>query len=294
VFYSLLIGGGGEDRATGVGFDKTGVWVGGTTGSTDFDVSDDALDLTLSGSTDAWLGKIVSTEIIGRGGIVIGTAFTLGYASYFGGSGGEHGNCMVVQANNVHIGGDTTSGFNSGFPVQNAPLPFPVGGQEGFVAKIGRVDQAPEVSCRVSHSSLWPPNSSLVNVGLHITATDDNDPAPIVKVSVFSDESDVDSANGGVASPDAIAWAAGTLQLRAERRGNGDGRVYLILVTATDAAGNVGYGCCAVTVPHSQSAKAKASVAAQAAAAEAECAGGGGAPAGYFILTPVPTNAPRR
>lgn len=294
IFYSLLVGGNGEDRATGVGFDKTGVWIGGTTSSSDFDVSDDALDLTLSGGIDAWLGKIVSTEVIGRGGVVIGTAFTLGYASYFGGHGNEHGTCMVVQASNVHIGGDTTSGVGAGFPLQNAPLPFPVGGQEGFVAKIGRVDQAPEISCTVSKSSLWPPNSSLVNVGLQITATDDTDPAPVVKVSVFSDETDVDSANGGVASPDAVAWAAGTLQLRAERQGSGDGRVYLILLTATDSAGNTGYSCCTVTVPHSRSAKANASVAAQAAAAEAECAGAGGAPAKYFLLTPVPIAAARR
>ena len=72
------------------------------------------------------------------------------------------------------------------------------------------------------------------------------------------------------------------------------GRVYLILVTATDAAGNTGYSCCTVTVPHSQSAKAKASAAAQAAAAEAECAGAGGPPASYFLLTPVPIAATRR
>jgi hypothetical protein len=288
IFYSLLIGGNGEDRATGVGFDKTGVWMGGTTSSSDFDVSDDALDATLSGGTDAWIGKIVPQEVLGHGGFVIGTAFRLGYASYFGGSGSENGNGLAVLSSDVHLGGTTTSGFGSGFPVLNAPLPFPVGGQEGFVAKIGRVDQAPEVSCAVSKSSLWPPNSALHNVGLQITATDDTDPAPVVKVSVFSDETDVDFANGGVASPDAIAWAAGTLQLRAERKGSGDGRVYLILVTATDAAGNTGYACCTVTVPHSQSAKAKASVAAQAAAAEAECAGGGGAPATYLLLTPVP------
>jgi hypothetical protein len=279
VFYSLLIGGDGEDRATGVGFDKSGVWIGGTTSSTDFDVSDDALDLTLSGTTDAWLGRVVPTEVLGRGGVVLGTAFRLGYASYFGGSGNENGTCMVVQANNVHIGGNTTSGAGSGFPVLNAPLPFSVGGQEGFVAKIGRVDQAPEVSCRVVKTTLWPPNNALINVGLQVSASDDTDPAPTVHVSVFSDEPD--SAN----SPDAIAWAPGTLQLRADRAGNGNGRVYLILVTATDSAGNVGYSCCTVTVPHAQSASAKASVAAQAAAAEAECAGGGGAPATYSVLT---------
>ncbi|NCO95378.1 MAG: hypothetical protein COZ06_25995 [Armatimonadetes bacterium CG_4_10_14_3_um_filter_66_18] len=59
------------------------------------------------------------------------------------------------------------------------------------------------------------------------------------------------------------------LRLRAERKGNGDGRVYLITATVTDASGNVTKKCRAVTVPMSQSAKDKDAVAAQVAAAVA-------------------------
>ena len=60
-----------------------------------------------------------------------------------------------------------------------------------------------------------------------------------------------------------------TLRLRAERSGNENGRVYLIVVQATDMAGNTGFCVRTVTVPHDQSRASKDSVAAQAAAARA-------------------------
>lgn len=47
-----------------------------------------------------------------------------------------------------------------------------------------------------------------------------------------------------------IGW-----RLRAERKGNGDGRAYLLIVTVTDASGNVTKKRCAVTVPKRQSKK---------------------------------------
>jgi hypothetical protein len=40
------------------------------------------------------------------------------------------------------------------------------------------------------------------------------------------------------AALDARDIAPGTLRLRAERKGNGDGRVYLIVASATDGSGN--------------------------------------------------------
>jgi hypothetical protein len=43
-----------------------------------------------------------------------------------------------------------------------------------------------------------------------------------------------------------------TLDLRAERSGGGDGRIYTIAITATDEAGNVSTATCEVAVPHSK------------------------------------------
>jgi hypothetical protein len=154
-------------------------------------------------------------------------------------------------------------------------------------------DQAPTVSCSVGTAQLWPPNHDLINVGLTVTASD-NCPNPVVSVQVFSDEDDEAPTGDGNFSPDAKNIAAGTLRLRSERDGGSDGRVYLIIVTATDSSGNVSHCCSTVTVPKSQSAAAKNSVAAQAAAAKAFCDANGTAPPGYFIVGDGPIVGPKQ
>jgi Carboxypeptidase regulatory-like domain/HYR domain len=142
--------------------------------------------------------------------------------------------------------------------------------------------QAPAVTCNVSTTELWPANHDLINVGLTATAGD-NCPNVTVTVKVYGDEDDETPTGDGNFSPDAKNIGVGTLRLRAERKGDGDGRVYLIVVTATDASGNVTRCCKTVTVPKSQSAKDRASVAAQAAAAAAFC-NTGAPPPGFFDI----------
>ena len=128
--------------------------------------------------------------------------------------------------------------------------------------------QPPDITASVAVGSLWPPDHKMIDVGLSISATDNTGTANTSFV-VLSDEDDGDS-------PD----ASGSLLLRAERLGTGDGRVYLIAITSTDAYSNTSYKCLTVVVPKSQSAKDIASVNAQAAAALAQCP----APAGYFLV----------
>lgn len=127
--------------------------------------------------------------------------------------------------------------------------------------------QPPTITASVAVSSLWPPNHDLVDVGLTYTATD-NSSGVTTSVTVYSDEDDG-------ATPDAV----GSLLLRAERSGTGDGRVYLIVITATDAYGNTSQSCLTVVVPKSMSAAHVASVNAQAAAAQSACTG-----AGMFVV----------
>jgi hypothetical protein len=90
-----------------------------------------------------------------------------------------------------------------------------------------------------------------------------------VTVTVYSDEPDLDVPGSGNFSPDAKDIGLGSLRLRSERSGNADGRVYLIVVKATDASGKIGYCVKTVTVPHDQSNSSKNSVIAQANAAKA-------------------------
>jgi hypothetical protein len=112
---------------------------------------------------------------------------------------------------------------------------------------------------------------------------------------VFGDEDDEELTGDGNHSPDAKNIALNTLRLRSERKGDGDGRVYLIVVKATDVVGNVGFCCSTVVVPHDQSEASLASVQAQAAAAQAFCqANAGTPPPGYFVIGDGPIIGPKQ
>jgi len=145
-------------------------------------------------------------------------------------------------------------------------------------------DTAPVVTCNVSVSQLWLPDHNMLNVGLTASATDNCDSNLTLVVKVYGDEDDEAPTGDGNFSPDAKNIGVGTLRLRKERNGLGNGRVYLIVVTATDSSGNVGRCCKTVTVPLSQSAVDIQSVLNQAAAAAAFCQQNGTPPPGYFLI----------
>jgi hypothetical protein len=151
------------------------------------------------------------------------------------------------------------------------------------------VDTTPPVlSCSVATPVLTvtaSTNHNLVNVGLAATAVDQCEGALPVTVRVFGDEDDQQNTGDGIFSPDAKNIAVGSLRLRDERNGTGDGRVYLIVPQASDSSGNRGFNCCTVTVPSSSSAAALKSVQSQAAMAKAFClANAGRPPAGYAVI----------
>lgn len=150
----------------------------------------------------------------------------------------------------------------------------PGGAQCSFTVTVTDCE-APKVTCSVSPRTLRPSSHDLTGVWFKATASDNCDEAvsdSSVKVQVFSDEEDLASAAGNF-SPDASRLTAvGTLRLRAESRGDTDGRVYLIVAKATDSSGNTGFCTSTVTVPHDQSSKSITSVTAQAETAEAYAA----------------------
>ena len=152
---------------------------------------------------------------------------------------------------------------------------------------------APTVTASTTASSLWPPNHQLEHVGLTVNASDNGGQAPAIQVTVFSDEDDLAPGSGNF-SPDAKDIAPGTLRLRSERSGSGSGRVYLIIVKATDASNNASHACVAVTVPQSQSPAARAAIAAEAAAAVASCSASGAPPAGFVPVGDGPIAGPKQ
>ncbi len=150
--------------------------------------------------------------------------------------------------------------------------------------------QAPVIECSVETALLWPPNSDLVNVGFNVTATDNDGLPPVMVIDVFSDEDDQTDSGSGVMSPDARDIANETLRLRAERRGDSDGRVYIIRITATDSSDNTSVHYCTVVVPHGKSTASINDVNAQAAAGVvAFIANGNNPPAGFFVVGDGPT-----
>jgi FtsP/CotA-like multicopper oxidase with cupredoxin domain len=144
--------------------------------------------------------------------------------------------------------------------------------------------EKPTITSSVAVSTFWSPSHDLINVGLKATATDNCSGALPVTITVYGDENDESSTGDGTFSPDAKNIAVGTLRLRAERNQKGDGRVYLIIVTASDTAGNVAKSCLTVVVPKDQTTKSINSVMAQATAAKTFCEANGTAPAGYFVI----------
>ena len=170
-------------------------------------------------------------------------------------------------------------------------------GAEGVcTATVTVVDQtAPTVTSSVAMASLWPPQHDMVNVGLSARSSDNCTAAPAITVKVFGNEDDETATGDGAFAPDANNLAPGTLRLRSERKGDGDGRVYLIVSTATDASSNAGASCSTVVVPKSQSKADQAAVTAAAAAAMAYCTAHNGAPpAGYFVIGDGPVIGPKQ
>ena len=120
------------------------------------------------------------------------------------------------------------------------------------------------ILCNVALDTLLPTNSQMIDVGLLISSAGGSSP----QVRVFSDEPQDPSAIDG-------SYENGILQLRSKRAPQGNGRVYLIIVTSADACGQAAVCCATVVVPRNSSQGALDSVNAQALAAKAECSPAG-------------------
>ncbi|HJH27350.1 MAG TPA: hypothetical protein C5S37_11435 [Methanophagales archaeon] len=107
---------------------------------------------------------------------------------------------------------------------------------------------------------LWPPNHKYRTVEISdcvISVTDICDAGvgidDIVITSVSSDEpEDAQGKGDGKTVDDIVIVDSQTVELRAERQGDGNGRVYTINFEVTDASGNTETGSCTVWVPHDQ------------------------------------------
>jgi PKD repeat protein len=100
----------------------------------------------------------------------------------------------------------------------------------------------------VDPPALFPPNHTMRDVTVNYDATD-NCGTPDCALTVSSNEP-VNGLGDGDTAPDWEIVDAHHVRLRAERAGNGNGRVYTITITCTDSSGNVATQNVTVNVAH--------------------------------------------
>ena len=104
---------------------------------------------------------------------------------------------------------------------------------------------------------LWPPNHKMVTVSILANASDDSG-GPVTLAATVSSNEPENGLGDGDTAPDwttpLIDQTDGiiTLQLRAERSGRGNGRVYTVTITATDGSGNRSQANVDIIVPRDQ------------------------------------------
>lgn len=112
----------------------------------------------------------------------------------------------------------------------------------------------PTLTLSVSPTTLKPPNHKLVTITATLTTSDVCDATPTIKLlSIVSNEPDNGLGDGD--QPQDVQGAAfgtddRTFQLRSERSGKGNGRIYTITYEARDDSGNATVRQATVTVPH--------------------------------------------
>jgi PKD repeat protein len=104
-------------------------------------------------------------------------------------------------------------------------------------------------AAQIDGPQLWPPNHVMAQLQVRGVDDVDDDPVTVQATSVFQDEP-VNAQADGDTSPDATL---SPLQVRSEKSGQGDGRVYHIRFRGTDGQGGTCTGTVQVCVPHDQS-----------------------------------------
>ena len=106
---------------------------------------------------------------------------------------------------------------------------------------------APSISgLYATPDTLWAPNHKMTDVTVTAHVFDAVDDSPSCVILAVSDNDTNDSSDWEFSEDDL------NVELRAERSGNGDARVYAITVLCVDDEGNASEGEVKVTVPHDQ------------------------------------------
>lgn len=120
----------------------------------------------------------------------------------------------------------------------------------GEVAEI--TNNAPDCSqAAASPDFLWPPNHKLVDISIAGITDLEGDPISLTITGIQQDEP-INGVADGNTSPDGFGVGASQAQVRRERSGQGNGRIYEIGFDAQDDQGGSCTGSVLVGVPHDQ------------------------------------------
>lgn len=167
-------------------------------------------------------------------------------------------NCSIATVNNPAAGM---------FPLGMTTLAYSAtdgsGASAGCTSAVTIVDTTAPVISSVtnSFSTIWPPSHNMVPLNLTVTATDScaggaiNTAAACRVTNITSNEA-INSTGDGNTDPDWVFGNGLTASVRAERKGNGTGRIYTVTVVCADAQGTDSAPMTTtVAVPHSQGRK---------------------------------------
>lgn len=147
-----------------------------------------------------------------------------------------------LDGNEVATSGDANFDLAPGTYVFTLTVDDGYGGSDNDEVTVTITDTtAPDLTFTTETNSLWPPNHKMVLVVSGISAYDIVDEATDVEIVVTSNEDANGNGDGNtdedyeiLANPD----GSYDVYVRAERSGNGNGRVYTISFSTSDVAGN--------------------------------------------------------
>jgi hypothetical protein len=128
------------------------------------------------------------------------------------------------------------------------------GGTASDTVDITVVDASPPDigSLAATPAVLWPPSHQMTSVRLLVAAPDNCDTSPSCSITSVKSSEPVLGTGDGDTAPDWLITGDLTSQLRSERAGKGNGRIYTVTVGCRDSAGNHAEGKVTVIVPHDQ------------------------------------------
>jgi hypothetical protein len=178
---------------------------------------------------------------------------------------------LVVRPVDANDAGAPACGDATFTAVPDSPLPLGVhtiivtqesdaGTVEACRSIVRVVDTTPPTAT-TQETILWPPNHAMHRITLAdcVDAHDTCDDQVAVRFTYVASDEPVDARGDGHSAPDVIAAGCDAVDLRSERQGGGDGRIYRLGWRAQDLSGNATDGECRVVITHDQSGRAAVS-----------------------------------